>query len=226
MQSLVCSGPIPLRRARSQSKKEPPVVVQSLTRFVSHLCSRDGVALREALRSAYIGASVHRIVSADLRVICRTLEEGRAACRGLPSATGLAGMPALFDALLMMLQCSAEGEAEAAHHTAEASPRQGRAPTTPEGSCERGGLAWRSVSTATPDSSPAASYSPTGRGIGAAAAPTASLPPSRWVALAPGVPIRRHLSETWGADVEQQRHLAAAKVRQTLGGRSCSRMRL
>mmetsp|Transcript_26915 Transcript_26915/g.68402 ORF Transcript_26915/g.68402 Transcript_26915/m.68402 type:complete len:524 (-) Transcript_26915:631-2202(-) len=58
----------------------------------------------EALRAAYIGAGVYRIMSADLCALHEALFEARQACESAPPETGLSGMPALFEALLLMVQ--------------------------------------------------------------------------------------------------------------------------
>jgi len=95
-----------------------------------------------SLRTAYAGAGVHRAVASHLRAIRRSIEAGQAVCRRLPGAT--AGAAELFEALLAMLQAP---EPEAA--------RSGCGPRGPL-------LTWRSVSTVTPGSSPAASPASSG----------------------------------------------------------------
>lgn len=130
----------------------------------------------ESLRSAYINAGVHRVVSADMRAVRVALQEARHACRNMAPETGLAGMPALFDALLLMLQASREGEPKApsavlatpdrlsattpaeSRRAAEAyrtppQPRFSRAGAEVQDATGRS-MRWTSVSTTTPDGSP------------------------------------------------------------------------
>mmetsp|Transcript_28776 Transcript_28776/g.67055 ORF Transcript_28776/g.67055 Transcript_28776/m.67055 type:complete len:560 (+) Transcript_28776:2-1681(+) len=58
----------------------------------------------EALKIAYARAGVHRIMSADLCALRTALSEARLACEHAPRASGLAGLPAFFDALLLMIR--------------------------------------------------------------------------------------------------------------------------
>lgn len=58
----------------------------------------------EALKAAYARAGVHRIISADLCSLRAALLEARYACESAPRGSGLAGMPAFFDALLLMVR--------------------------------------------------------------------------------------------------------------------------
>jgi len=64
---------------------------------------RDGGAF-EDLRAAYAEATVHRIVRSDIRALRRALEECRNVCRHMHSSSGLAGIPGLVDAILLLLQ--------------------------------------------------------------------------------------------------------------------------
>jgi len=56
------------------------------------------------LRKQFTQAKVHHIVRDDLCAIRKALREVGQACTGLSAETGLAGMPALCDALLIMVQ--------------------------------------------------------------------------------------------------------------------------
>lgn len=62
----------------------------------------------EALREVYVCAGVHRIVATRVRALRLSLRRGRVACECL------LGVPALFDALLVMLQAAEEGAARTA----------------------------------------------------------------------------------------------------------------
>lgn len=57
----------------------------------------------EALREVYVCAGVHRIVATRVRALRLSLRRGRVACECL------LGVPALFDALLVMLQAVRDG---------------------------------------------------------------------------------------------------------------------
>lgn len=57
----------------------------------------------DALRASYVRKEVHAIISADLRAVRHALAEAREACSKAPLESGLARMPALFDALLLMV---------------------------------------------------------------------------------------------------------------------------
>lgn len=58
----------------------------------------------EALKAAYARAGVHRVISTDLMAIRAALSEARVACEQAPRETGFAGLPAFFDALLLMVR--------------------------------------------------------------------------------------------------------------------------
>lgn len=58
----------------------------------------------ETLKAAYARAGVHRVISADLCALRAALCQARAACESAPPSSGLAGMPAFFDALLLMVR--------------------------------------------------------------------------------------------------------------------------
>jgi len=65
----------------------------------------------ETLKAAYARASVHRVISADLCALRAALCQARAACESAPPSSGLAGMPAFFDALLLMIRPGREQQA-------------------------------------------------------------------------------------------------------------------
>lgn len=110
-----------------------------------------GIGTFGPLRAEYARVGMHRIVRDDVRAMQLALRRGRAACSGLPPATGLSGMSQLFDAILAMLQCSEEGQVDAP---------SARAPAC--ASKAAGASRASSTSTATPDASPTASVaSPT-----------------------------------------------------------------
>jgi len=119
----------------------------------------------ETLRAAYINSGVHRIVAQDLNNVRDALQDARRACRCMPAASGLAGMPALFDALLLMLQAAREGEPKASQSrapTAQPQRSENSAFRTPPPAARPTEIQdpkfrlqrWPSVSTATPDCSP------------------------------------------------------------------------
>lgn len=58
----------------------------------------------DSLRAMYISAGVHNVISDDLCALRNALREAQVACENLPAESGLAGMPALFDGLLLMVQ--------------------------------------------------------------------------------------------------------------------------
>jgi len=58
----------------------------------------------DSLRTRFTQAKVHRVVSDDLCAVRAALREVQRACSGQPVETGLAGMPALCEALLLMVQ--------------------------------------------------------------------------------------------------------------------------
>lgn len=62
-----------------------------------------------ALKASYVRAGVHRIVSADLCALRTSMVEVSEACQHAPGELGLAGLPALFDAMLSMI-CSGQNE--------------------------------------------------------------------------------------------------------------------
>mmetsp|Transcript_36516 Transcript_36516/g.91927 ORF Transcript_36516/g.91927 Transcript_36516/m.91927 type:complete len:667 (+) Transcript_36516:43-2043(+) len=155
----------------------------------------------EALRTAYVSAGVHRIICADLSAVRAALEDARQACRPMAPETGLAGMPALFDALLLMLQAAREGEQVAGAQAAVAEEAAIRTPPQPHG--KSSGLArWSSMSTASPDSSPMSSASsggPTHFDDEEMMATSGSSSPG----CAPKDAARRtpRLSQTWGVEM-------------------------
>lgn len=57
----------------------------------------------EALREAYSRAAVHDIISNDLGMLRAAMREAHRACESSPMEMGLAGMPSLLDALLVMV---------------------------------------------------------------------------------------------------------------------------
>merc|ERR1711870_5882 len=58
----------------------------------------------DVLRARFTRAKVHCVVSDDLCALRAALRDVQHACTGLPLETGLAGMPALCEALLLMVQ--------------------------------------------------------------------------------------------------------------------------
>jgi len=58
----------------------------------------------DVLRARFTRAKVHCVVSDDLCALREALREVQHACSGLPMETGLAGMPALCEALMLMVQ--------------------------------------------------------------------------------------------------------------------------
>jgi len=74
----------------------------------------------ETLKAAYARAGVHQVISADLCALRAALFQARAACESAPPSSGLAGMPAFFDALLLMVRPGREQQAvnrEEVHQT-------------------------------------------------------------------------------------------------------------
>lgn len=69
-----------------------------------------GVGDFDTWRTAYVAAGVHATVSSDIRALRRALVECQDECRMMPSDSGLPGIPALFDSVLLMLQGAQEGE--------------------------------------------------------------------------------------------------------------------
>jgi len=97
----------------------------------------------DVLRARFTRAKVHSVVSDDLSALRAALRDVQFACTGLPMETGLAGMPALCEALLLMVQA---GRPE--------SPSMAPGPAT---LAECNPANWSdhpSDSTASPDSSP------------------------------------------------------------------------
>jgi serine/threonine protein kinase len=110
----------------------------------------------EELRASYIKAGAYRVISDDLCVLRAALRDARQACRGFPPETGLAGMPALFDALLLMVQA---GRPDSQTPRERAESRSGNhEPRTPSG-CGTPRCRLPSVSTASPGSSPSSAAS-------------------------------------------------------------------
>merc|ERR1712190_231492 len=62
----------------------------------------------DVLRARFTRAKVHCVVSDDLCALREALREVQHACSGLPMETGLAGMPALCEALLLMVQAGCD----------------------------------------------------------------------------------------------------------------------
>merc|ERR1711933_638119 len=74
----------------------------------------------DELRAQFTKLQVHRVVSDDLCSIRQALRELQQVCPGLPAETGLAGMPALCEALLLMVQPGCmEGDSAAPAPVAE-----------------------------------------------------------------------------------------------------------
>lgn len=63
-----------------------------------------------SLRATFTKDAVYRIVNADLCAIRKALREAREACRHLSRETGLAGLPPLCDALLLMIKAGEEND--------------------------------------------------------------------------------------------------------------------
>lgn len=108
----------------------------------------------ESLRATYIQAGVHRVISDDLCALREALQAAQQACQGLPQESGLAGMPALFDGLLLMVQSGRPDSEEVVQHD-EQTIRHHRveAVKCSESRVRRSS----SMSTASPDSSPSSS---------------------------------------------------------------------
>lgn len=62
----------------------------------------------ESLRSKFTHARVHCIIGDDLCALRASLRAVQRACSGVPMETGLAGMPALCEALLLMVQAGCD----------------------------------------------------------------------------------------------------------------------
>merc|ERR1719330_1436691 len=98
----------------------------------------------DAIRARFTRAKVHAVVSDDLCALRSALRDVQQACAGLPMDTGLAGMPALCEALLLMVQA---GRADV-----PAIPPSEAAAA--EADCVSATWSDPSESTASPDSSP------------------------------------------------------------------------
>jgi len=97
----------------------------------------------DAVRARFTRAKVHAVVSDDLCALRAALRDVQQACSGLPTETGLAGMPALCEALLLMVQA---GRADV--------PAIPRPEATPAADCVSATWSDPCESTASPDSSP------------------------------------------------------------------------
>eukprot|EP00931_Biecheleriopsis_adriatica_P065487 TRINITY_DN40008_c0_g1_i1.p1 TRINITY_DN40008_c0_g1~~TRINITY_DN40008_c0_g1_i1.p1 ORF type:complete len:482 (-),score=85.12 TRINITY_DN40008_c0_g1_i1:130-1575(-) len=69
---------------------------------VYEIFCRDGCS--SSLQTEFRKAGVHQKVGSSLNALRNTLREARQACESATPESGLAGMPALFDALLLMIQ--------------------------------------------------------------------------------------------------------------------------
>jgi len=130
----------------------------------------------ETLRATYIQAGVHHVISDDLCALRAALLAAQEACQGLPQESGLAGMPALFDGLLLMVQGGRpESQAVAPEErTVVQASRPDSYVALPEahqlasrrstdtGCCDLKVQRWSSMSTASPDSSPSSSSASSG----------------------------------------------------------------
>jgi len=88
----------------------------------------------ETLKAAYARAGVHRVISADLCALRAALCQARAACESAPPSSGLVGMPAFFDALLLMVRPGREQQAanlEEATMLVQETPFESLAPERP-----------------------------------------------------------------------------------------------
>jgi len=150
----------------------------------------------EALRAAYVNAGVHRIICADLSAVRAALEDARHACRSMAPETGLAGMPALFDALLLMLQAAREGEQVMGQSSAAEEPAMR---TPPRGGKNSSLQRWSSMSTGTPDSSPMSSASSPHFDDGETTATSGNSSPR--CASKDHARRAHRLSQTWGAEM-------------------------
>jgi len=127
----------------------------------------------DALRAAFIGAGVHHTVSANLCTLRAALSEARLACMDAPRDTGLAGMPALFEALLMMIHPGSDSREQPGRpeqlprNSVARSPSATRPKMSPSpwSQTERTNSGqWSSHSTGTPDSSPSRAASSSSSG--------------------------------------------------------------
>jgi len=109
----------------------------------------------DELRASFTRAKVHCIISDDLCALRGALRTVQHVCSGLPIDTGLSGMPALCQALLLMVQAGRADDLEAnpAVEPEQAACRPARL------SSESAELEQCPSSTASPSSSPSASAS-------------------------------------------------------------------
>jgi len=108
----------------------------------------------DTLRARFTKAKVHGVISDDMCAVRSALRMVQATCSGQAVETGLAGMPALCEALLLMVQAGRADESELVS-AFEVSPSPCQTPLSGES------VEWRqhSVSTASPSSSPSSSAS-------------------------------------------------------------------
>lgn len=113
----------------------------------------------KALKTAYVAAGVHHVISADLCALRNALCEARQACEHAPPENGFAGMSTLFDALLLLIRPGQEQDA-AHRHTVPFEPLSNENWNSSSQNKVPEVLRWSSLSTDTPGSqSPANSTS-------------------------------------------------------------------
>merc|ERR1712051_11949 len=105
----------------------------------------------DRLRASFTRAKVHCIISDDLCAVRAALRAVQHVCSGMSVNTGVAGMPALCQALLLMVQAGRADEVDAVPGS---EPPVSLPPRLSGGSAELGHC---SSSTASPSSSPSSS---------------------------------------------------------------------
>lgn len=122
----------------------------------------------DILRSAYVRAGVHRIIGEDIALLRAAIREARGACERAPVELGVAGMPPLLDALLLMVQIGKADDPQPSDASlgADNVPTAVLGSVVPEGSGKVMLARSHSMSTASPDSSPLSSIHSGSSGFG------------------------------------------------------------
>jgi len=144
----------------------------------------------DSLRAMYISAGVHNVISDDLCALRVALREAQAACENLPAESGLAGMPALFDGLLLMVQAG-RADIEPPSLTVEAPSKVRSGQSDSKARLQR----WSSMSTESPEStSPSSASSPSS---------SSSQGSSEFGSLTDCTPVQASRYSAWEGDTAQ-----------------------
>lgn len=155
----------------------------------------------DSLRAMYISAGVHNVISDDLCALRLALREAQAACENLPAESGLAGMPALFDGLLLMIQAG-RADMEPASLPVEVPAHS--LPVEDPAHVRKARLQrWSSMSTESPESTPPSSDS--------SPSSSSSQGSSEFGSLTSALPTPAARYSAWEGDIAQVRRKEAAR---------------